>query len=191
METRSLWMYGWLWNMHVWNLLWSLFGLSECWRFEQEWNTLLLGKFVCTLHSLDVIAWRGSWKVRNWGKHCWWCWSCPLLFRLRQLPNCSRNQATWRPFIKCALNICFSDVSRHAMKLAWNLFVLQSTNKPVQDFCFQGTHCKYLQLTYKSYLCTFSHNTSLLLFYVKKMQVLWFLQLMAAYMRLQWEMEHK
>ena len=92
------------------------------------------------------------------GKHCWWCWSCPLLCRLRQLPNCSRNQATWRPFIKCALNICFSDVSRHAMKLSWNLFesltsVLQSTNKPIQEFYLKGIHCKYLQLTYKSYLC--------------------------------------
>jgi len=45
----------------------------------------------------------------------------------------------------------------------------------------------HISLTY----ALFSHNTSLLLFYVKKMQVLWFLQLMAAYMRLQWEMEHK
>jgi len=114
METRSLWMYGWLWNMLMWSILQPVPGLLKCWGFEQVWNTLLPWLFDYAMHSLALVAWRGSWKVWNWRKHHGWCWSSTLLPILRQLSDSSRNQGPWRCFIKCA---SFTDIASGAMEL--------------------------------------------------------------------------
>jgi len=94
METGTVRLLRRLRNLPVWLVLWNLFDLQKCWESQQEWSSLLLVVLCHALHSFAPLAPRGSRKVPDWGKYNGRRRSIGLLFRLRQLPDCRRNQGT-------------------------------------------------------------------------------------------------